>query len=397
MTRPLYFLFANILLATGEESLARELRVVLQNAGYTVRVVKNGAGLLEALRLSPPQLVLLDAALPDTESMALVREFKAEAEPRFIPVIILAEHTDDADFAQAINAGADEVLDKPISNTELLVRVRSMLRLKAITDELHMLNATLEEKVIERTAALEQAHAALRHNEKLSAMGRLAASVAHEINNPLSGILSYIYLIKYELPAELRLSEDLSLIERQVNAIADLVKQLQHFSKPPQQARRPVDLNKIWEDVLALSRKDLEHRKIRFAYTSPPDLPPVLASADQLGEVFMNLVLNARDAMPEGGTLTVQLLPEDDWLAVQVRDTGMGIPPEVQERLFEPFFTTKGEQGTGLGLAICYRIVQEHAGDIAVESVPGEGTTFTVRLPLAQAMDVPEGATSHVH
>ncbi len=396
MSNPLHLLFANILIASAEADFARQLRVVLQNAGYTVRMAYSGEALLRMLELASPHLLLLDAALPDVDGATLVRHIKTHSAQTFIPIIMLADHTGEADFAAVINAGADELLDKPISNAELLVRVRSMLRLKASTDELHALNATLEQKVIERTQALEAAHIALRHTEKLSALGRLAASVAHEINNPLTGILSYLYLMKYEVPPDLRLGDDLDLIERQVNAIAGLVKQLQHFSKPPQHARKLVVVVAIWDDVLALVRKDLEHRKIQVEYAPPADLPPVLASADQLGEVFMNLTLNARDAMPEGGQLTIQIAPEGEVLTIQVRDTGMGIPPEVQEHIFEPFFTTKGEQGTGLGLAICYRIIEEHAGEICLESAPGAGTTFTIHLPLVSHQGA-EGAESDVH
>ncbi len=384
MSGAAHVLFANILIASTEIEFARQLRIVLQNAGYVVRVVRSSEALLNTLTLAPPDLLLLDAALVDTDRAALVRRIKAHVGQTFMPVIMLAEPTNEVDFAAAINAGADELLDKPFSNAELLVRVRSMLRLKVSTDELRTLNATLEQKVIERTQALEAAHAALRHTEKLSALGRLAASVAHEINNPLSGILTYIYLIKkYETLPELQISEDLALIERHVNAIAGLVKQLQNFSKPPQQVRKPVSLAVIWNDVLALVRKDLERRKIQVIFNPPADLPLVMASADQLSEVFMNLTLNARDAMPEGGQLTIQITAEGESLMVGVGDTGIGIPPDVQEHLFEPFFTTKGEQGTGLGLAICYRIIEEHAGEICVDSAPGAGTTFTIRLPLA--------------
>lgn len=400
MAHTAQLLFADILIASAEADFARQLRVVLQNAGYTVRLTYSCEALLRALELKLPDLLLLDAALPDVEGATLVRHIKAQNGQIFLPIILLSENAGEANFAAAINAGADEVLNKPISNVELLVRVRSMLRLKASTDELRALNATLEAKVLARTQALEVAHAALRHTEKLSALGRLAASVAHEINNPLAGILTYIYLMKHEIPAELRLSSDLDLIERQVNAIAGLVRQLQYFSKPPQHARKLVDVAQIWTDVLALVRKDLEQRKIGVVLDVSPNLPPVLASADQLGEVFMNLTLNARDAMPEGGQLTIRIAPEGTRLAIRVSDTGVGIPPEVQERLFEPFFTTKGEQGTGLGLAICYRIIEEHAGEIHVESALGVGTTFIIHLPLtplAGDAEGDEGGAQHVH
>ncbi len=378
-----HLLFSNILLITSDQDLARGVRVVLQNAGYTARVMSTGAAALKAIAAAPPDLILLDAALPDMDAYTLLRELRAraaEAQTAFLPIIVLSAAAE-TDTAAALNAGADEVLHPPLSHAELLLRVRSMLRLKAITDELRDVNATLEQKVVERTQALEAAHAALRHSEKLTSLGRLAASVAHEINNPLTGILSYIYLMKYEIPAGSGMLKDLGLIERQVNAIAALVKQLQSFAKPPRAERRPALLADIVADVLALVEKELQRHNIEVTYTCDAELRPVWAAPDQLAEVFMNLVINARDAMPAGGQLAVSLANDGDHVVARITDTGAGMPPDVLERIFEPFFTTKGEQGTGLGLAICYRIIQEHAGELRVESAPGAGAMFTIRLP----------------
>ncbi len=377
------FLFADILIIDPSAEFVAEVRGVLQSAGYVVRRVAEGRAALDAIRQRPPDLVLLASALPDMDAYEVTRQIKREAALPFVPVIMLSERDRPEDISAALNAGADEFLQKPVARAELLVRARAMLRLKRTTDELRTLNATLEQKVAERTAELEEAHHKLRHAEKLSALGRLAASVAHDINNPLSGILSYLYLLKDDLPDDLAIQEDLALIERQVGVISSLVKKLQNFSKPPRVERAPVAVDEVIGDVLALTGKDLEKRKIEVAFDAQAPLPTVLAAYDQLSEVFMNLVVNARDAMPEGGKLTVCAHPENGHVVAQVSDTGHGIPPEVRERLFEPFFTTKGEQGTGLGLAICYRIVQEHGGDLAVTSEVGQGTTFTVRLPRA--------------
>jgi two-component system NtrC family sensor kinase len=296
----------------------------------------------------------------------------------------LASAPDQADIAAALNAGADEFLRKPITNAELLLRVRAMLRLKAAHEALEELNATLEQKVEDRTRELEEAHAALRHNEKLSALGRLAASVAHDINNPLSSILTYLYLLKQDTGPDAQMTEDLTLIERQVNVIANLVKQLRDFSKPTQQQRRAIALQDVIDDVIMLTSKDLEKRNIEVAGHYSPALPDVHAAADQMSEILLNMVVNARDAMPDGGKLTLEAYPEDDSVVLKVTDTGCGMSQETQDRIFEPFFTTKGEEGTGLGLSICYRIIQEHDGQIAVESEVGSGTTFTITLPQAK-------------
>ena len=376
------FLFADILVADAERTFVRRARQGLQSAGYTVRRVARGAEVCEAMRADPPDLILMVMNLQGETACDTARRIKAADLP-FVPLIMVRDDEDDVSIAEVVNAGADEFLDAGVTNAELLVRVRAMLRLKQTTDELHDLNATLEQKVAERTEALAEAHAKLRHTEKLSALGRLAASVAHDINNPLTGILNYIYLIQDQVADQPDLREDLALIERQVDAIAELVKQLQSFSKPPRKERRPVDISNILSDVLALTRKDLEKRDIDVQCQCADALPPILAAPDQIGEVFMNLVINARDAMPEGGRLDINVERQNGHVTAQVCDTGVGMPEEIRDRIFEPFFTTKGEEGTGLGLAICYRIVQEHEGDIQVASEPAQGTTFTVRLPAA--------------
>lgn len=378
-------LFAEILIADPVVSAALAMRTVLQNVGYVVRRVESGQAVLDAFRAQPPDLLVLAADLPDMDGYAVARQIRAARDRGFIPIIMLAEKDDQDTMAAALNAGADEVLGRPVSNAELLLRVRAMLRLKRTTDALAELNATLEQKVMDRTQALEQAHARLRHAEKLTALGNLAASVAHDINNPLTGILSYLYLMKQDISSDSVMYEDLELIERQAYVIAGLVKQLQNFSKPPRKEKQPVALKKILDDIVALIEHDLRKHNIEVACDCDDRLPPVLAAPDQLSEVFMNLIVNARDAMPSGGELTIHAdIETAETILMRVSDTGTGIPPEVMAHLFEPFHTTKGEQGTGLGLAICYRIVTEHGGAIWVESQPGRGTTFLIRLPAAQ-------------
>ncbi|HOT92818.1 MAG TPA: ATP-binding protein [Anaerolineae bacterium] len=378
-------LFSEILIADAVAASAYEMRTVLQNVGYVVQRVESGRAVLEALRNHPPDLILLAADFPDMDGYAVTREIRSRRDLAFIPIIMLSEKEDQDAIAAALNAGADEVLVKPVSNPELLLRVRAMLRLKQAIDALADLNATLEQRVVERTRALEEAHARLRHAEKLAALGNLAASVAHDINNPLTGILTYLYLMRQTVPADSAMAQDLELVERQAQVIAQLVKQLQNFARPPRKDKQPVALGTILNDILKLIEHDLRKRKIEVTCECDCRLPPVQAAPDQLSEVFMNLIVNARDAMPDGGTLTILAnIETSQTILVQVKDTGTGIAPEILDHLFEPFYTTKGEHGTGLGLAICYRIVTEHGGEIWAESHAGEGTTFFIRLPAIQ-------------
>jgi len=379
-------LFSEILVADMDNDTTREMRAVLQNVGYIVRRVASGREVLDIMNNHAPDLVLLSTDLPDMDGYSVTRKIRANQRAIFVPIIMLSNKDDQEQIAAALNAGADEVLVKPLSNAELLLRTRAMLRLKQSSDALADLNVTLERKVVERTKALEEAHVRLRHAEKLSALGNLAASVAHDINNPLTGILTYLYLMRQGLPDGSEMVKDLELIERQAQVIAQLVKQLQSFSKPPRKDKRPVALATILDDILRLIEHDLRKRNIEVTCDCAYNLPEVWAAPDQLSEVFMNLIVNARDAMQTGGALEIHATVDTDGtVLVQVSDTGPGIAPEIMEHLFEPFHTTKGEYGTGLGLAVCYRIVEEHEGEIWVESEPGQGTTFRIRLPAAQS------------
>lgn len=274
------FLFADILVADRSPDVARALRVLLQSAGYIVRSAYSEEEMLQAVLAQPPDLILLDAALCGEDSYHAVRQLRAQAKLPFIPIILLKSVTGQEDIAAALNAGADEIIARPIDNAELLMRIRAMLRLKATTDALQELNQTLEYKVVERTRALEEAHARLRHAEKLSALGRMAASVAHEINNPLTAILGHIFLLKEALDEGSPLREDVAVIEQEVNAIARLVRQLRDISKPPQRERRLIDLNAVADSTLNLLSKELQKHRIQIVRQFDPALPPVLASPD---------------------------------------------------------------------------------------------------------------------
>ncbi len=385
------FLFAEILIAEADPEFGRRMAQVLQAAGYVTTYAFGEETLLEAIRTRPPDLVLLTL---NGDVRKTIREVK-RISPTMIPVIVVAPADDLSAAATALDAGADEFLPRTAGNVELLIRVRAMLRLKRTYDALAELNTTLEQKVQERTRALEQAHASLRHAEKLGALGRLSAAVAHEINNPLTGILGLLELIREDCPPNCtvnpHLHQDLEKIDRQIASIAHLVQRLRDYSRPPRQGRRPVVLNQVVQEVLHLAGRELGKRHIEIIQELDPELPSVYASPGQMGEVLLNLVLNAQDAMPEGGQLRIRTCAQDGRVHLQVADTGSGIPPEVMEHLFEPFFTTKGEQGTGLGLAICDSIVRDHGGEIRVESRPGQGSTFTVILPVAEP---PQGESS---
>ncbi len=275
---------------------------------------------------------------------------------------------------------------------ELAESFNDMTRsLRRVEGDLKQLNQELERKVEERTADLTRAQAALVQSEKLSSLGQLSASIAHEINNPLAGILTFSKLlardVATDVPDEARkrvFTKNLGLIQRETERCSAIVRNLLDFARERPLQLRDVDLDKVVTESLSLIGHQLALQNHRVE-TRLAALPPVHADFGELRQAFVNLALNAMEAMGKGGRLWVETRASEDGAAVEVsiRDNGPGIPPEIRSKIFDPFFTTK-EKGTGLGLSVVYGIVQRHGGTVRVESEPGQGTCFTIRLPVAQ-------------
>ena len=230
----------------------------------------------------------------------------------------------------------------------------------------------------------------LQHTEKMASVGLLAAGVAHEVNTPLAGISSYTQLLRGQLDEQDPRQLVLEKIEKQSFRAAKIINGLLNFSRSSGTEFDRVDVNKVLADVLALVEHQLDGSRIRVRRELASQLPAIRGNENRIQQVFFNLILNARDAMPSGGWLTLRTHADDETVVVEVSDTGHGIRREHIRRIYDPFFTTKGiGKGTGLGLSVSYGIVQEHGGAIFVESDPGHGTTFQVALP---AFVLPEAA-----
>jgi PAS domain S-box-containing protein len=240
--------------------------------------------------------------------------------------------------------------------------------------------------VIENVTERAQLEQQLLEREKLSSIGLLAAGVAHEVNTPLAGISSYAQMLLQQVQENDPKRKLLEKIHLQTLRASGIVNNLLNFSRTGDAQFREVDINRVLEDTLQLLEPQLRGAKFKITCNYGEHLQPAYGSATKLQQVFMNLILNARDAMPNGGRLTVHTRAVDTSLVIDFRDTGVGIAPENIARIYDPFFTTKEVgQGTGLGLALSYGIVQEHNGRIFVESRPGEGAHFTIKLPTAFA------------
>jgi two-component system, NtrC family, sensor kinase len=253
----------------------------------------------------------------------------------------------------------------------------------------------LEAMVRERTRELKETHEKLLHQDKMASLGKLSASVVHEINNPISGILNLTLLIKRMLeenavgPKEIeQYKQYLGLMETETRRVSRIVSNLLSFSRQSRVEVTHFDLNRLIEKILILNANLLRLHSVRVEKDFDAHLPSFAGSEDQVQQVFMNLISNAIEAM-EGPSsdrvlrIRTQYVREKERAVITVKDSGIGISPENIQKLFEPFFTTKKEgKGVGLGLSVAYGIIQVHGGSIQVQSKPGEGTTFTVELPL---------------
>ena len=275
---------------------------------------------------------------------------------------------------------------------------------KAMSD-LNKLAADLETKVEQRTLQLKAAHLKLMHTDRLASLGQLSASVAHEINNPLSGVLNLSMLLQRILkedgiPRERvpEVRKYLTQIINETSRVGRIVSDLLAFSRRSKPQTTRVDLNSIIRTTHSLVSHKLQLGNVQAHLALQPDLPPLRCDGSQIQQVVMNLIMNAAEATaPKGGgsvQVSTCLTPDRKDIVLEVQDDGEGIDQEYLQKIFDPFFTTKGEgKGVGLGLAVVYGVINAHDGDIEVDSTPGKGTTFRVTLPVDGKTGAPSGET----
>ena len=271
-------------------------------------------------------------------------------------------------------------------------------RIREMNQQIEQWAKVLEQRVAERTEQLVKTQTAMGRQQRLASLGQLAAGIAHEINNPLGGILTFASLVEEELADDSPVREDVEEIVRQADRCRRIVQELLEFSRERETRMAPHRLNGIVSRTLAMLEKQASFHDINIIRNLDPRDPVAVVDESQLQQVFMNIFLNAADAMGERGNLTVTTGQNKDNKEVFVRitDSGCGIPEHMREAIFDPFFTTKDPgKGTGLGLAVAVRIVQTHGGRLEVDSEVGQGSTFTVVLPMSsQRSDEVESGTA---
>ncbi len=243
-------------------------------------------------------------------------------------------------------------------------------------------NRQLEHKVDERTGELRQTQQQLVQAAKLASLGYLTGGVAHELGNPMVGILNFAQLLSRKMDKDDPRARYVKIIESAARQCQTIIKGLLSFARQDKVQFAPVDCGGVVEDALLLIGRELSYQKINIKKNISHNIPKIKGSANRLQQVFLNIIANARDAMPEGGELNVTIKEVDGAVEITFRDTGSGIGKETIPKIFDPFFTTKKDVGTGLGLSVSYGIIKDHNGTVDVDSHPGKGASFIIKLPI---------------
>ena len=392
---------AKILIVDDEQANVRLLERILELIGATR--IASTCDSREALALFldfRPDLVLLDLHMPNVTGFDIMEQIKALCVGENpVPVLVLTADVTTKTKHRALAAGAKDYLTKPLDQSEVLLRIRNLLENRFLHIQLQNQNLLLEEQVRDRTAQLEDTLSKLRlaqhtaiKQERLSALGTMAAGIAHDFNNSLTLILGYSDLLltnskdKPDGPE----TAQIKAVTTAARDAAQIVKRLREFHRPDDGAetRVAVQLNSLIEQAVTMTRprwKDDARSQGReiSARCELGDLPLLMGDPAELREMLTNLIFNAVDAMPQGGTITIHTHLAESEIRLKVSDTGTGMSEETRRRCLEPFFTTKGEHGSGLGLSAVYGIIERHGGSMDIESEQGKGTSFCIRLPAA--------------
>ncbi len=394
----------SVLIVDDEPVNIALLEDMLEFSGYRhVRSTTDPRRVMPMCREGRPDLVLLDLNMPHLDGFAVLQLLNAEyPKDECLPVLVLTADIGLETKRRALAAGATDFLTKPFDAVEVMLRIKNLLRTRQQHVQLCDQNDLLEDKVRERTAELQHtvtqlqtAQGQIIQQERLSALGSMTAGIAHDFNNVLSLILGYSEMLQRMLqrPQGAQLAAPLlATITTAAQDAAKMFNRLRDFYRPADKGhpRKLLDLNTLVEQAVALTRPRWHGQALAQGLTNEivfdlaKGLPELLADAAELREMLTNLIFNAVDAMPGGGTITLRTRPEADAVALEIADSGLGMTEETVRRCLEPFFTTKGERGTGLGLAMVYGTIQRHGGTIDLRSQLGEGTCFTLRLPLQQ-------------
>lgn len=381
---------AKILVVDDEQGIRDLLTHELDAEGYSVAVCSDGAQALELLDKEKFNLVISDINMPKLGGLALLQGIQSRSLE--VELIFMTAYGTVETAVEAMKNGAYDFVTKPCDIQQLLKTVQKALETHEMRQELK--NAKhyqklLEEKIESYRIVCDQLEATrykLVQANRLAAVGELAAGVAHEINNPLTAVVGYAELLLEGGSDENQVQEDLQNIKAQAQRCHKIVQGLLQFTRQGKRLPQPIDIHEVLENTVKLMEFDLKSSRVTVAKKFTAELPPVIIDADQVQQVFVNIIANARDALKDSPdkTIVISTFLQEKMVVIQFEDKGCGMAKDHLERAFEPFFTTKEPgQGTGLGLSLSYGIVKNHGGEILLASEKGRGTVVKVELPLS--------------
>ncbi len=422
-----------ILVVDDDNFFLNFIRMVLKKQGYQVLAANNGEEALQVVQEHKPDLIVSDLMMPVMNGVELCKRIKTNPKTRDIYFLILTSKSDVSEKVKLLDVGADDFLSKPVNNDELLAKVRASIRIRQLQRELEESNKRLTQlnRELQRTMEdlkkanreIKEAQAQLLQQEKMASIGQLAAGVAHEINNPIGFIHSNLSVLEdyitdlmqfFEKYKELKAAiangdkagvaaflRELIRIEKKIDLnfilndfekivresmdgaerVKVIVQDLKDFSHIDQAEVKYFNVNEGIESTLNIVWNEIKYKaKVIKEYGQ---IPEIRCFPMQLNQVFMNLLVNAAQAIDKDGIIRIKTFATDTHVVVEISDNGCGIPEEIRSKIFDPFFTTKEVgKGTGLGLSTAYNIIKKHNGEIEVDSEVGKGTRFTIRLPL---------------
>ncbi|MBZ0218914.1 MAG: response regulator [Candidatus Methylomirabilis sp.] len=345
-----------VLAVDDDERNLALLSAKLEREGYEIETAGNGLEALKKVNTFHPDLVIMDVMMPQMDGYEALRHLKSREETRYIPVIMLTGRAEVEDKVLGFEVGAEDYINKPYSLQEVAARVKSLLRMRALQTK-------------------------LRDTEKVAALGEMVDGIAHEIRNPLTAIGGIARRL-YEHETDPQHREYAQWIIRSVERLERMLGRIDEYKRILVSTLVKGDINKVAGDAANDIREYIDGlgRKIDVKVRLMPDPPPVSYDYGNMKTALFNVLQNSVEAIEGEGTITVETAPApDDAIAIRVTDTGVGMTREEIRKIFNPFQSTKFE-GAGLGLTITYRIVQDHGGELDVESEKGTGTAVTIRL-----------------
>jgi len=381
-----------ILIVDDDEVIVNLLELLLEKRGFEVFSAKNGDLGLQMVAKHHPALVLLDYMMPVKNGLETLKQIRSQY-PDSSVVMFTGKGNEDV-AVELMQAGAADYLRKPFASKSLIKRIDTVLSVRQIEiknrellkereylqSEIKQWNLKLEQRVLEKSFELEQAHREIIQSEKLAALGHMSAGMAHEIRNPLNSINLFAQIL---LSAEGLDAENQSYvykITQEVERIDEILIQML-ASNSNQSSKQPIDLVEIIDKVVGDYQTRIESQYVELKVNLNRKIPLIRVDSLEVEKIFTNLIGNALYEMPEGGTLTIDLQADVEKIIIMVSDTGPGIPSQNMTRIFDPFFTTK-EKGTGFGLSVVLRVVNSLGGRITVDSPPDAGACFIIEIPL---------------